>query len=232
MKAALLTDPDWLDARVADTGRRWDCTDRRVNGTLWWYSASSTLLAQATADLLRTGLAPDPALEHGTASLRPDGYLDGVHTERVLRGPEELAAGLRGALAAIIAPLALVSGAGVPALWAIAADSLGNRSLDAGTALGAPAAGSALALALAGRIGPPLPTPRFVDVGPDGPVDADPAAAPAAGTRRRLRRSSCCLIYCVPGAARGKDPDAAQRAKCVSCPRQRPQVRAARLAAL
>ncbi|MGW6695636.1 (2Fe-2S)-binding protein [Rhodococcus sp. NPDC054953] len=216
MRATLLTDADWLDARIADTGRRWTCRDRRVNGTLWWYSASSTLLAPATTGLLRAGVAPDPALAHATATLRPDGYLDALHTEATVRGPEQLAAGLRDTLQAIIAALAQASGAGVPALWAIAADSLGNRALDAGAGLGSPAAGSALAVRLAELIGPPLPVPRFVDVGP----------------RRFLRRTSCCLIYRAPAAVAGADPGAADRAKCVSCPHQRPEVRAARLAGL
>ncbi len=172
------TDQDRLAAQVTDTGRRFGCTDRRVNGTLWWYSESSTLVALPTVELLRDG----PALE-------------------------TVAADLRRTFESVITPLALVSGAGVPALWAIASDSVGNRALDAGAAAGSPAAGAELAVTLAEHIGAPLPIPRFVDV----------------GARRFLRRSSCCLIY---RTAAGSD------ATCVSCPHQRPEVRAARLAAL
>ncbi|MGW0045565.1 (2Fe-2S)-binding protein [Rhodococcus sp. NPDC003348] len=212
----VLADPTWLAARVDDTGRRWACRDRRVGATLWWYSVSSELVATLTAELLRTGGAPDPALEHCTVVPRADGHLDIVRNDRVLRDPTELSGELRRTLAAIIEPLARVSGAGVPALWAIAADSLGNRALDAGTALGSPASGSALAVRLAELVGPPLPVPRFVDV----------------GGRRFLRRTSCCLIYRAPAAVAAGDPDAVERAKCVSCPHQRPEVRRARLAAL
>lgn len=216
LPGSVLADPRWLAGRVADTGLRWDCTDRRVNGTLWWYSASSTLVAAATAELLRTGTAPDPALEHCTCAVGPGGTLDAVHTDRVVRDPDRLARELARTLAAIIGPLSVVSGAGAPALWAIASDSLGNRALDAGTALGSPGAGSALAVRLAEGIGAPLPVPRFVDV----------------GSRRFLRRTSCCLIYRAPAVLDGDDPGAVQRAKCVSCPHQRPEVREARLAAL
>ncbi|GAA4431353.1 (2Fe-2S)-binding protein [Actinokineospora soli] len=62
---------------------------------------------------------------------------------------------------------------------------------------------SAHASAIAAAVGAELPVPRFVTV----------------GGRVVVRRASCCLIYEVEGEG-----------KCVSCPRQRPEVRAARLA--
>jgi hypothetical protein len=58
---------------------------------------------------------------------------------------------------------------------------------------------------IADGIGPRLPRPRFVEV----------------GGRPFVRRASCCLIYLTPNAD-----------KCVSCPRQTPEERAARLAAI
>ncbi|MFD4181528.1 hypothetical protein [Rhodococcus sp. NPDC058514] len=224
---ALLTDRDWLAARTADAARRWNCDDRRVAATLWWYSASSTLLSIPATMLLTTGLAPDPAPGRLTCTLRPDGYLGTVRSDRLVRGPEALAARLRAAIGPTVAALADLGGAGTRSLWAIAADSLGNRALDAGTALGAPVLGSALAVDLAELIGHPMPPPRFVDVGRGGPVAADPRSAPAPGSRRVVRRLSCCLIYETE-----PDPVAAERAKCTSCPRQQPSVRAARLGAL
>ncbi len=58
------------------------------------------------------------------------------------------------------------------------------------------------AVALARAVGPELPVPRFVEV----------------GGRTVVRRASCCLVYETPGAE-----------KCVSCPRQTPADRMARL---
>jgi len=82
---------------------------------------------------------------------------------------------LRETLAAVIGPVAAVSGAGVPSLWAIAADAIGNRALDAGN----PEAGARLASEVGGK----LPVPRFVEV----------------GGRSFVRRISCCLVFEVPG---------------------------------
>ncbi len=42
--AVLMTDPQWLAARVADTAERWGSADSRVNGTLW------VVLGQLDAD--------------------------------------------------------------------------------------------------------------------------------------------------------------------------------------
>ena len=65
------------------------------------------------------------------------------------------------------------------------------------------AGGSAAhAAGIAAAVGPDLPEPRFV----------------SAGGRLVVRRASCCLIFEVDGEG-----------KCVSCPRQRPEVRKARL---
>ncbi len=81
---------------------------------------------------------------------------------------------LRETLARIIPVVADVSGAGVASLWAIVADAIGNRAIDAGDA----EAGARLARQVAGR----LPVPRFTDI----------------GGRRFVRRISCCLVFEVP----------------------------------
>ncbi|WP_280181989.1 (2Fe-2S)-binding protein [Nocardia farcinica] len=86
-------------------------------------------------------------------------------------------------------------GAGIPALWAIVADALGNRAVDAGA--------PAVAVELAARLGPPLPTPRFVEV----------------GGRTFVHRVSCCLVYELPGSG-----------LCTSCPKRPAAERAALLA--
>ncbi|WP_155981647.1 (2Fe-2S)-binding protein [Nocardia sp. BMG111209] len=97
--------------------------------------------------------------------------------ETVTPAPETSTVGatLRETLGRIIPVVAEVSGAGVPSLWAIVADAIGNRALDAG----APEAGTRLAAEVAGQ----LPVPRFTD----------------AGGRTFVRRISCCLVYEVSG---------------------------------
>ncbi|MGX1856410.1 (2Fe-2S)-binding protein [Dietzia sp. NPDC055340] len=210
LPGSVLTDPRWLARRVADTGRRWSHDDPRVNGTLWWYSASSSLVAAPLTMLLTAGLAPDPRPERLTVSLQPNGYLKAARSDRLLASVGEFANALCQAHAEVIAALAEVSGATPRALWAIATDSIGNRALEAGRAVGdgdrvdgAGGGGADRGAALARTVcRPPLLPVRYVDV--DGPQRS----------RRFVRRSSCCLIYVATGGD-----------KCVSCPRRTPQDR-------
>ncbi len=83
---------------------------------------------------------------------------------------------LRVSLSRVIPVVAQVSGASVPSLWAIVADAIGNRALDAGDQ----DAAARLAHEVAGR----LPVPRFSDI----------------GSRTFVRRISCCLVFEVPGS--------------------------------
>lgn len=85
-----------------------------------------------------------------------------------------------------------------------AGDSIANRARDVGREAGRIREACALATTLTAP--PPLPA-RYVDVD-----------HPSGGSRRFVRRNSCCLIYVAT------DGD-----KCVSCPRQRPDERHARL---
>ena len=213
--AALLTDPGWLADRVADTAARWGSDDPRVNGTLWWYSASSTLTGIPIATALVTGVAAHPGLGDAVAFLRDDGYLGGITASSglpVTEGLSELAAEMAAALTPIVDALAAVSGVRHAAMWAITTDSIANRALDAGTACGDRVRGSIFARGLVDALrhaGVVLPDPRFVDV--------------RAGTLscRFTQRASCCLIYETPGSG-----------KCVSCPRRPAEDRLRGLAAL
>ncbi|KAF0959786.1 (2Fe-2S)-binding protein [Rhodococcus sp. T7] len=213
--AALLTDPGWLADRVADTAARWGSDDPRVNGTLWWYSASSTLTGIPIATALVTGVAAHPGLGDAVAFLRDDGYLGGITASSglpVTEGLSELAAEMAAALTSIVDALAAASGVRHAAMWAIATDSIANRALDAGTACGDRVRGSIFARGLVDALrhaGVVLPDPRFVDV--------------RAGTLscRFTQRASCCLIYETPGSG-----------KCVSCPRRPAEDRLRGLAAL
>ncbi|MFC9995312.1 (2Fe-2S)-binding protein [Nocardia sp. NPDC127526] len=82
---------------------------------------------------------------------------------------------LRHTLSQVIPVVSRVSGAGEASLWAIVADAIGNRALDAGD----DEVGAHLAREVAGR----LPVPRFSDI----------------GGRTFVRRISCCLVFEVPG---------------------------------
>ncbi|SNT49103.1 (2Fe-2S)-binding protein [Rhodococcoides kyotonense] len=192
LPATIMLDSAWIRARVDDTGRRWDCDDDRVNATLWWYSASSTLAFVAVATSMVTGRAADPALETSTCFLRANGYLGGVCTDRIL-DIDHLSAAFDNTLGAVIDVLSSASGVRRRVLWAITTDSIANRALDVGAALDNRELGSRFATAVIERMRAPLPTPRFVDV----------------GGRRFTRRCSCCLLYETQGAD-----------KCSSCPRR------------
>ncbi|WP_433710029.1 (2Fe-2S)-binding protein [Nocardia sp. CA-084685] len=186
-----LTEPDWLSARIAEMGRSWGAIEPRVSGTLWWCMVASALVEQLACAYANDKPAPEPFLDNLDCVVRPDGGIERVHIHAVAgRGalgdsgaPQEsdaalghaCAEALRETLAAVIGPVAAASGAGVPSLWAIAADAIGNRALDAGN----PEAGARLASQVGGK----LPVPRFVDV--DG--------------RTFVRRISCCLVFEVPG---------------------------------
>lgn len=200
---SVLTDPQWLARRVEDTGRRWSHDDPRVNGTLWWYSTSSTLVAAPLTMLLVSGVAPDPRPARLSVSLQPNGYLQAARSDRLLTSVAAFAEALVEAHGEVIAALAAVSGATPRALWAIASDSVANRALEAGRAVGDPGRGVELADAVCR---PPLLPARFVDV--EGPERM----------RQFVRRSSCCLIYVATDGG-----------KCVSCPRRSPEDRRAEL---
>ena len=203
LPGAVLTDPRWLARRVEDTGRRWNHDDPRVNGTLWWYSASSTLVAAPLAMLLATGRAPDPRPGRLSVSLQPNGYLRSARSDRLLPSVAAFADALVEAHSGVIDALAEVSGAAPRALWAIATDSIANRALEAGRAAGDEDRGGGLARAVCR---PPLLPARYVDV--EGP----------GRTRRFVRRGSCCLIYVATDGG-----------KCASCPRRAPDDRRAEL---
>ncbi len=163
-------DPAWLAAQVAAMARAYRCEDRGVLGVLWWYSASSVLLAPTVESLVVTGKALDPAKI--TVYSHPDGRMLAARSAGVCAAP---GAALHAVLATGAAATSALTGARARVLWAIAADSLANRVLWAG---GDPA----FALDLAASVAD-LPAPRFVSV----------------GGRTIVRRGSCCLIYQATG---------------------------------
>ncbi|WP_280468267.1 (2Fe-2S)-binding protein [Nocardia cyriacigeorgica] len=110
-----------------------------------------------------------------TAERAVDEAVRDGRTEEPGNGATPAGTALQETLTAVIAQVAAVSGARPAALWAVVADAIGNRAIDAG----APAAGTRLATDIGGR----LPSPRFTEI----------------GARTFVRRISCCLVYEVPG---------------------------------
>lgn len=207
--ATSITDPEWLRGRLVLARRLYGPAPSRVLGTVWWYSASSVLVAPPLESLVASGVALDPALDAITLRIQPDGRLLGAVSSRRFAGDViELGAAYGAALRPAISTIAEACGAGERSLWAIAADSIGNRLLWAGQAAGDVARAIALAEPLAEGIGDvtgdAMPRPRFLRVGPHTVV----------------RRVSCCLIDQATG-----------QEKCTSCPNQHPDVRADRIRA-
>ncbi|WP_233517494.1 (2Fe-2S)-binding protein [Geodermatophilus marinus] len=187
--ATVLADPGWTTRRVAELGVRYRSADRPALATVWWYSASSVLLTPALAGLV-TGRPLSARLADTTLAL----LAGGLPVAATATAPgEDLAAELRESLAAVVGTVAAVGGLRPRPLWAVATDSVANRLLALGRALGDVGGASALAAPLVAAVGPPMPAPRFVDV---------------AGARF-TDRVSCCRLYRLP-----PEP------LCTSCPRR------------
>ncbi len=207
-----VADADWLRDCIDSHARRWPAVDRRVRATLWWYSVSQVFLTPAVASAFTTGRALSPRPGDVWLHLSPDGGILTAASTAVLDGDDlhaDLAGALRDALDEVIPSVARAGARRERPLWAIAVDSLANRLLWIGRALGEVDRASALARTLARSIGEPMPAPRYVDID---------RCAPRGGQMRFVRRASCCLVYLAPGEL-----------MCASCPRLTPEIRAARL---
>ncbi len=189
----LLADPGWTAERLAELGVRYRSDDRRVLATVWWYSLSAVLVTPPLAGLA-TGVPLSVRLPDLSVTLLAGGTP--VAAVSAGRGGD-VAADLRETLGAVVGAVAEAGGVRPAPLWAVATDSIANRLLALGRALGDVGAVTALAGPLAAAVGAPLPPPRYVDVGPRGV--------------RFTRRASCCLLYRLP-----------HEATCTSCPRRTP----------
>jgi hypothetical protein len=187
--AVALADPAWTGAVLDERGRRQGTTDRRVLATVWWYSVSSVLLTPPLAGLV-TGIPLSARLEDTVVAMLSGAQP--VAAVSVAAGGDP-AVELRASIAAVVAAVAEAGRMRARPLWAIATDSLANRLLALGRAVGDVPGATGFAAPLAAAVGPPLPAPRYVDVG-----DA-----------RFTRRASCCLLYRMP-----------HQPLCTSCPRR------------
>ena len=187
-----LADPAWTAQVLTARGLRQRTDDRRVLATVWWYSVSSVLFTPVLAGLV-TGVPLSARLADTRLSLLAG---DVPVAATASAGPgRDLAADLRTTVAAVVAAVAEAGPVRPRPRGAIATDSLANRLLAVGRAVGDVAAATALAGPLAEAVGAPLPAPRYVDV----------------GGVRFTRRVSCCLLYRLP-----------HEPLCTSCPRRDP----------
>jgi hypothetical protein len=197
--ATALADARWTAEVLARRAPTQGTTDRRVLATVWWYSVSSVLLTPPLA-----GLASGRPLSGRLADLTVSVAPGLVPLAAVASGPGsgDLAADLRGSLAAVVTAVAEAGGMRERPLWAIATDSLASRLLAVGQELGEVGRVTGLAVPLAQAVGPPLPVPRYEDV----------------GASRFVRRASCCLVDRTPWGS-----------TCTSCPARPPDERRALL---
>ncbi|MGK3205012.1 (2Fe-2S)-binding protein [Amycolatopsis sp. MEPSY49] len=215
--ATLLADAEWVRARIGGAAKLYGCAAPEVLGTIWWYSLSSVLVAPAV-ESLAAAAARAPAASFGLPGrsaplVLADPSLDAMEIDLLADG-RFLGARSTRPLAGGLSELGAAFGEALGTAIATIADVTGARA----RALGAittdsignrllwtsdPERAMTLAEPLVAAIGLDLPKPRFVRVG----------RTPA------VRRASCCLIYEVGNP------------KCVSCPRQTPAERDARLRA-
>jgi ferric iron reductase protein FhuF len=196
----LLADAAWTAEVLGERAARLHTEDRRVLGTVWWYSVSSVLFTPVLAGLV-TGVGLSARLADTRLHVLAGPIPVAATTVAGLGG--DIAADLRTTIAEVVAAVAEAGNVRERPLWAIATDSLANRLLAVGRAVGDVAAATALAGPLAAAVGAPLPTPRYVDV-----------PSPAGSTVRFTQRASCCQLYRVP-----------HEVLCTSCPRRPPAER-------
>lgn len=198
--ASSILNPLWLAEQMRLRGQIWGASDPHVLGTLWWYSASNWLVLPTLTSLFLATEVLSPTLDDLYLHHRPDSRIVGASSTRICAG--DAADALVAALDQAIISVERITGKGCRRLWSIAIDSIAGRLLWAGRATGRTEDACDLAVRLVTRMHPRLPRPRFVA------VRSDPV----------VRRGSCCLLYRVEG-----------QAKCGDCPRQRPEIRTARL---
>jgi len=212
--ATRITDPAWLAEQIRLRSLMWKVDDQRVLATLWWYSASTILVTPALASLVVTGTALSPALEDTVLHHTPSSRLTGSHSTAVLgHDLDQLGSALEATLTSVITALSAFTKGRERPLWAIATDAIANRLLWAGEAVGRVREATDLAAPIIAAAGRRLPPPRYIDITADADYDFG-GDRDGATTRRFVHRTSCCLLYRVPGEG-----------MCTSCPGRAPAER-------
>ena len=214
LPATCLTDPDWLAEQVRLRGLMWRIDDRRILATLWWYSASTVLVTPSLSSLVATGVARSPRLPETVLHHLPSSHLAGASSLAAFGSDlAEFGSALESTLGEVIDALGPFTGGRTRPLWALATDAIANSLLWAGREAGRVTEATALAAPIAvAAARSRLLVPRYVDV----PGRSLPSASPT----RFVHRTSCCLLYRVPG-----------QDLCTSCPKRDPADRAERLRA-
>ncbi|WP_062995925.1 (2Fe-2S)-binding protein [Nocardia jinanensis] len=212
---AMLTDEPWLAARIADLSASWRTDSMRVGATLWWCMTASALVEQVVGALAQERPIPAPTLDRLALTLRADGTVERIEIDDAGTGepggaPDvaEPTMGRDAGTAEIDIAAALRETLTtvidrLAAVSGVREAALWAVVTDVVASWAVDAGRPIIGRRLADAIGAVLPEPRFVEV---------------AG-RTFVRRASCCLVYEAPG-----------REKCVSCPKRRPEERAALLA--
>src|SRR4051812_32853829 len=215
MPARELTDGTRLADVLAEHAGAYPGASGPVILALWWYLASAVLVGPPAAGAL-LGVPLSGALDDLELHLGPVGMPAAAVSSAI--GPPDPGPALGAALATLVDTGCSVGGLRPRPLWALAIDSLADRLLTFGRAIGGVPRASALATELTISTGAPVPPPRFFDVTTDAGTDDRRSAR---RTARFLIRTSCCLLHRIPTGD-----------LCTACPRRTPELRRHMLTAM
>ncbi|MDO4686006.1 MAG: (2Fe-2S)-binding protein [Corynebacterium sp.] len=203
----------------------------RWAGQLWWFSWNNAVVAPAVTAMVEFYKTPSLQLDRGVLHSQPGDYWYSFSTDIVTGDGDwfQAARDYATSITPLIDALSATAGVKPAPLWAVAADALVAAAVSAGNESFDPYRGVRIACELSnglseGAVGVTIPEPRFEDIR-DGTITATDMQAVAAGEEPMdvhtvARRASCCMIFHSPGCG-----------KCLSCPKQKPEERKAKLIA-
>lgn len=182
--------------------QRWATTDRHTLASLWWYSASHSILAMAFSTWLADGTMVIPRPDDPVAIRTSDGYLAGW-IPQMARDLDSGLNELTQMISPIIAGLSKTSGRSCAPYWSLASDAPAMAATAISIRLPARQRlrvwRQLEAFHLSWQRFAPIPRLRLLEselrsgsATLTAPVDTTPPP-------RAYRRNSCCLLYRVPG---------------------------------